>query len=313
MSCRIGYRQPDRPLPDVIICDPSGEWNTYPWKCEESCGVPTPDQIPFIVGGQQTEIRKVPWQAGIYSKAHTSQWEFICGGSIVSSRIVVSAAHCFWNDYLAAINNASHYLVTTGKTYRQLNATEGTVAQSFSIEKIITREEYLDADGLYIADIAILVLSDFIIFKQHIAPVCIDFRAFGNERYVPSGVEGLISGWGKTDPQAEEGSEILQVLQLQAVDFQACKKASPPTYVKFITGDKICAGHLTGRSVCQGDSGGGLVFPRDISGTPTYFLHGVVSSGASKQGVCDNTRYTLFTDIQIYIKLISDPYHEYAT
>ena len=45
-----------------------------------------------IVGGQETEVNEYPWQVGISSA--TSSTNFFCGGSIVSDKWVLTAAHC---------------------------------------------------------------------------------------------------------------------------------------------------------------------------------------------------------------------------
>ena len=45
-----------------------------------------------IVGGQATEVNAYPWQAGLVSRGNPSYvW---CGGSLISSRWVLTAAHC---------------------------------------------------------------------------------------------------------------------------------------------------------------------------------------------------------------------------
>lgn len=55
-----------------------------------------------------------------------------------------------------------------------------------------------------------------------------------------------------------------------------------------------------GTSVCNGDSGGGMVFPRDNSpvDSPIYQLRGMVSISVALQNQfkCDATHYVVFTD-----------------
>lgn len=63
---------------------------------------------------------------------------------------------------------------------------------------------------------------------------------------------------------------------------------------------------ILGQSVCQGDSGGGLVISEKLRGEDIYYLRGVVSNGPSKDGSCDNDQVSTFTNIQFFINLIDD-------
>ena len=58
-------------------------------RCDCSCGVV--QRGTRIVGGQETEVSEYPWQAGLVNKGSTSVW---CGGSLVNSKWVLTAAHC---------------------------------------------------------------------------------------------------------------------------------------------------------------------------------------------------------------------------
>lgn len=91
INCAVGYARPENiTVPDIIVCDRFGEWNAHPWQCNEVCGE-VGYNIPNVVGGRETNVYEVPWQAAIYIYQETNrQYEFICGGSIISSKIVVS-------------------------------------------------------------------------------------------------------------------------------------------------------------------------------------------------------------------------------
>lgn len=62
--------------------------------------------------------------------------------------------------------------------------------------------------------------------------------------------------------------------------------------------------------MCNGDSGGGLVFPKPGSSAqnPVWQLRGLVSVGVALQGLgsCDTTNYAIFTDVAKYTSWIRD-------
>jgi secreted trypsin-like serine protease len=65
---------------------------------------------------------------------------------------------------------------------------------------------------------------------------------------------------------------------------------------------------LTGSSVCNGDSGGGMVFPRQLNdGTEVWMLRGIVSHSKLRGGhynICDTKSYIIFTDVAEYLSWI---------
>ena len=58
-------------------------------SCDCSCGVA--QRTSRIVGGVETEVSEYPWQAGLVDKGSSSIW---CGGSLLNSKWVLTAAHC---------------------------------------------------------------------------------------------------------------------------------------------------------------------------------------------------------------------------
>lgn len=62
--------------------------------------------------------------------------------------------------------------------------------------------------------------------------------------------------------------------------------------------------HRLGTSVCNGDSGGGLVFP--VKSKDRWVLEGIVSLSPRRKSTsyCDPFQYTVFTKVGLYIKWI---------
>ena len=66
---------------------------------------------------------------------------------------------------------------------------------------------------------------------------------------------------------------------------------------------------LTGSSVCNGDSGGGLVLPQQqADGSIMWLLRGIVSNSKPRDEiskVCDTKNYIIFTDAAQYLNWIT--------
>lgn len=79
--------------------------NGFPKFPQNTCGSRTvswnPHREPKVVGGEVPPLGAVPWQIelrDIDGKHH-------CGGALISTRLVLTAAHCF-NDGLRAVAGA---------------------------------------------------------------------------------------------------------------------------------------------------------------------------------------------------------------
>ncbi|KOB71409.1 Hemolymph protein 14, partial [Operophtera brumata] len=85
-------------------------------RSSPDCGRVTADSMELVVGGQRVRRGQLPWHAGVYRKT-TRPYEQICGGTLVSANVVISAAHCFWTNLEKQLP-ASRFAVAVGKLYR---------------------------------------------------------------------------------------------------------------------------------------------------------------------------------------------------
>eukprot|EP00102_Acyrthosiphon_pisum_P007886 XP_003243712.1 PREDICTED: CUB and peptidase domain-containing protein 1-like [Acyrthosiphon pisum] len=91
--------------------------------------------------------------------------------------------------------------------------------------------------------------------------------------------------------------------KMPVVSQQTCLWSYPQFYSEFTSDKTFCAGFRNGTSVCNGDSGGGMVFARNHR----WYLRGIVSLTVAKDGlrVCDTRHYVVFTDVAKYTDFIT--------
>lgn len=174
-------------------------------------------------------------------------------------RLVISAAHCFFKELSSGVSESvsledlSMFQIAVGKYFRDISAAEQFQPQFFNISEIISVPGYEGYMGFFSADFAIVVLDDFIIFRQHIAPVCVDKNNFlQEETEIVGGLNGTVSGWGFTTAGGNV-SDFLKIAKLPTVSYVKCKREAPQNFKQFVTPDKFCAGNVGGGdSVCQG-------------------------------------------------------------
>ncbi|XP_016891320.1 chymotrypsin-like elastase family member 2A [Cynoglossus semilaevis] len=246
-----------------------------------SCGVPTvPPVVNRVVAGEDVKPHSWPWQVSL-QYASSGRWRHVCGGTLVSSNWVLTAAHC--------INERYTYRVELGK--HSLKASEdGSV--SLTAAEIITHEDY----NIFLSrnDIALIKLSSPVTLSDTISPACLPEEdvtlAHGSPCYV--------TGWGRlyTDGPL---ADVLQQGLLPVVGHDIC---SQDDWWSVLATDKmVCAGGGGITAGCNGDSGG----PLNCQNTDgSWDVHGVVSFG-SGQGCNVVQKPTVFTKVSSYISWIN--------
>ncbi|XP_050303493.1 trypsin-2-like [Anthonomus grandis grandis] len=206
-----------------------------------------------IVGGYPTDILLFPYQVSLqYFHRH------VCGGSIISDRWVVSAAHC--TQLVHQIPPLPAFSVRLGTSFVQ---SEGLV---YGVAAIFDHPGYGNTDNRFDYDITLIRLASALVFRPNIQPISLPAL---NHVLVP-GTSAVVTGWGALW-QGGSAPSRLHAVEVPILSNESCAEYYDGAWDQ-ITYSMLCAGLINGgRDACQGDSGG----PLAINGT----LIGVVSWG----------------------------------
>ncbi|KAG1696668.1 Proclotting enzyme [Nymphon striatum] len=226
---------------------------------------------PLVVGGKISQKNGWPWMAAIFTK-RGSQKTYLCGGTIINDRYIVSAAHCFKK-------SASSRIVPERYVIRlaEHDITDDNNGQEYDVEEIIVHSEY--KPPVAYNDIALLKVKRKITDSSKVQPICLPIGPEKSQNLEKKRV--TVIGWGTT-AYAGADSPKLREASIPVASNNHCNESymrirALTNYPQGINSNMICAGKITGgKDACQGDSGGPLML---LDQSHKWTLVGVVSGG----------------------------------
>ncbi|CAD7084624.1 unnamed protein product [Hermetia illucens] len=293
VCCAARHRQTNHEIETPMIMDPD-DYSRHPslrLLAESPCGRTADDKIAF---GDDAPLAEFPWIVQLQYKTPKGL-EVRCGGSLISKRYVLTAAHCVDRKQGAVVS------VRLGEhdTTKDIDCDEIECmppVQDIPVEKIRFHPKFNRSD--FSNDIAVIRLRhEADLTRDNILPICLPIKKTLHNR-TPHQV--IIAGWGLT--QKKKPSAILQKATVPIVPIEDCRFF----YNKYahITSAQLCAGVEKGIDSCQGDSGAPVFFTDPRKGTK-YIQYGVVSFGNGKCGNIDEYP-GVYTRVSHYMKWILD-------
>jgi len=205
------------------------------------------ERVPPIIGGTVVPSASTfPYMANLQESG-----SFICGATILTTKLLVTAAHCVYG------GTASTLKVRVGSlTY----ASGGTLVQ---VASFTYHPSYSSSTSDY--DVAVLRLSTALTFGSTISGATLTSATDPTE-----GTTTTVVGWGLT---SENGavSSVLREVDVPVIARATCQSDYSS---ETITTRMFCAGLAAGgKDSCNGDSGGPII------NTSTGVLLGAVSWG----------------------------------
>ncbi|XP_072382312.1 chymotrypsin-like elastase family member 2A isoform X2 [Diabrotica undecimpunctata] len=266
-----------------------------PQYLEEQCGVVIKPAQPLITYGEPTREGEFPWHAALYYSSGTDL-KYICGATLISKYHLITVAHCVKTLKTQNTLSPTSLIVYLGKYYLRSWTNPGI--QSRQIANIVVHQNYNLRTFQH--DIAILKLIEPAKITNYVRPVCL----WEDDKNLRSVIErqGTVVGWGFD--QNGRVTDQLTKAHMPVVSQTTCINSSPQFFSRFTSNYTYCAGFKNGTSVCNGDSGGGMVFPKTGSdpNNPVWEIRGMVSISVALQNqfVCDSSHYVVFTDTAKY-------------
>lgn len=213
------------------------------------------DTTPLVVGGTKSKIGEFPHMAAIGWRQPSGDIKFRCGGSLISERFVLTAAHC-------VPSRDPPTMVRLGD--QNIKSKDDRVSElDVDIAKIVSHEEYQRGKN----DIAVLELAYDVKFTDLIRPACL----WQSEEFVSNRVNA--AGWGRTE-QGSPSDELLKV-SLDIIDNQECKSLMRQGGFRTfnISDTQMCAGDKKGgKDTCSGDSGGPIMITKSDNNCLFYIV-----------------------------------------
>jgi len=277
-----------RPSPTRELTTPaSGGETTAPGGTTEAttasgtcqCGVKGAKRI---VGGNEANPGEWPWIVVHNFGSTDGERPGGCGGTLVASNWILTAAHCFHNPQGQQVFFANTISMVIGQHYLSSYLDIGK-RKNLEIEELIIHETY--NHSTHTDDMALLKLKEPLDVSVYM-PACLPPK--GKDW---TGQTGWVYGWGTLYSGAQDISDVLMETSQTIITDEKCEQGSgkinvtnPDTGITslvdvsmqgLISKDDMFCAEKTGQDSCQGDSGG--PFTVEVDGK--HFLAGVVSWG----------------------------------
>jgi len=235
-----------------------------------------------IVGGQIAQPHQFPYQVALMTFIPELGGQGFCGGSLIGTRTILTAAHCVDGGTSGTAICGAHYF---------RNPEPNQHVQNFQAPHIVMHPAW--NPNLIQNDVAVVQLPGTVnlipgAIRPAILPTPSDVNYdFANE-------DGVVSGWGVFSQDNPVVSDVLRYVYDNIITIPQCTISS----IGLANANNICMTGTQNRGACNGDSGGPLTVRR---GGESMHV-GIVSFGIAS---CWNTLPSVFVRTTSYLTWIS--------
>ncbi|XP_022102679.1 uncharacterized protein LOC110985743 isoform X5 [Acanthaster planci] len=234
-----------------------------------------------IVNGVLSSDGQWPWQVAVEYRGR-----YRCGGVVITTDWVMTAAHCMYLEHGWQRLNASEFTVHAGSTVRNHTVKNNANVQIATVRTFYIHPRYLAERRIDNYDIAMLRLARPLEWGSgYVMPACLPEQGM---KFTPED-ECYLASWGSIKPQLFLRAEQTHIAMplLSREDCYAFASTISPRHTLQINEQKLCAGILPTVSghragACKFDSGSGLVCLNsnaELGKEGSWYIVGLVSGG----------------------------------
>ncbi|XP_025835992.1 brachyurin-like [Agrilus planipennis] len=175
-----------------------------------------------------------------------------CGGSLITRRYVLTAAHCLFTrvESLIVILGA-HRIRETESTQQRIPTTNYKLHEQYNNNTLEN-------------DLAMVYLPTPANLNRYVQLIALPSRADVSNSFV--GSEARASGWGFTSSSGNDISAVLRYINVPVISNDVCRR----TFNQLVRAATICSSGEGRKGLCFGDSGGPLVVDGKLVGVASF-------------------------------------------